>query len=496
MRYLAGYGSGVAFGVHINNSLNMARGIVERVFYVVRDGRLTLPPRPAKGAFSRLSGVRQRLIRRTYPTPVVAQDDYPALYTGRKRAVYERARDSLTTRPVHPRDAWVSTFVKAEKINLDKKPDPAPRVIQPSSPRYNLALGCYLKPFEKEMCRAFAREFGYDVIVKGFNADKVGDIIATHWGSFNDPVAVGLDASRFDQHVSIDALRFEHGYYNAVFRSPELKRLLGWQLRPVGIGRTTDGKVIRYETEGCRISGVINTGMGNCFIMSCCVLAYFDHAGLTARLVNNGDDCVVICERSDLRRLDNIDQWFLELGFTLTREPVVDVLEKVEFCQCQPVHLATGWRMVRNPFTAMSKDCVALVSWDTPVAFGYWAQAISSCGLSLTSGVPVWEAWYTGLSRLAGAASEGVGELVRDSGLGYMARGVAECVVDDRARVSFWRAFGITPDQQVALEHEYLEPMSLADPTPMTASPNATALDIQNNPIALWRATHAARARP
>lgn len=488
VRYLAGFGTGAHYGVHTATLKNLARGIVERVFYVQRGESLTRAPQPLPGVFTRLKQVRNSLLKAVRPTPIVDREDYPGLYAGRKRGIYERALASLTVRAVQAKDAWVNTFVKAEKVNLSKKGDPAPRVIQPRSPRYNLEVGRYLKLFERELCHGFERVFGYPVIVKGMNAHEVGGQLAANWHAFTRPVAVGLDASRFDQHVSRDALKWEHSVYNAVFRSPELARLLRWQLDNRGIART-DGHRVDYSISGCRMSGDINTGMGNCLIMSSIVIAYCQQAGIPFRLANNGDDCVVFCESRDLHRLDAIDRWFLDFGFTLTREEPVYVLEQVEFCQAHPVLCSTGWRMVRDPRTAMSKDCVSLLGWDTPEAFSQWATAIGTCGLSLTRGVPVWEAWYARLCRLGeGHSTLGAEERVWDSGLGYMARGVPVGVVDAAARVSFWRAFGILPDLQVALEAEYSETAELSSPSPMTFS-ESSAIDRRENPLALWLAS-------
>lgn len=478
--------------MHDSTLVNLARGVVERVFYVRRGECLAQAPQPIKGVFSRLHSVRKRLFGVLRSTPIVPREDYPGLYTGRKQGIYERALESLMVRAILPRDSWVSTFVKAEKINFDVKGDPAPRVIQPRSPRYNLEVGRYLKLFERELCDGFKRVFGYAVVLKGMNASAVGSALAEHWDQFRRPVAVGLDASRFDQHVSVDALRFEHSVYNGVFRSPELARLLRWQLQNRGIARV-EGHRVDYTVEGRRMSGDINTGMGNCLLMSCMVIAYCEHVGLRFRLANNGDDCVLFLEAEDLCRLDGIDQWMLDFGFTLTREEPVYVLEQVEFCQAHPVHCANGWRMVRNPLVAMSKDCVSLVGWDNESAFAQWAHSIGSCGLSLTRGVPVWEAWYDRLVRIGRVPSTGVEERIWDSGLGYMARGVAACEVDDRARYSFYRAFGILPDMQAALEAEYSMPVTVCEPTPMTF-PDVRAIDLSENPLATWLV--ATRATP
>lgn len=483
MRIMAGLGAGVNYGVHANNVTNLARGITERVLYVQSGEGLSKPPQPLVGVFRRLDNLRGRLVKRMPPTPIVPVDEYPLLYSGRKRAIYQRAVDSLQLRGVSKADSYVSTFLKAEKINFSAKVDPAPRVIQPRSPRYNVMVGRYLKLYEKQVFAGFQREFRYPVVLKGLNAQEVGGWMHNHWSAFDCPAAVGLDASRFDQHVSRAALEFEHSFYNAAFQSKELAGLLRWQLRNRGIARVP-GWRLDYTTDGCRMSGDINTSLGNCIIMSCIVIGYCEQAGIKYRLANNGDDCVVFLERTDVPKLAGIDRWFLDFGFKLTREEPVYTLEQVVFCQAQPVFTSTGWRMVRDPRTAMSKDCVSLVGWSTEAEIRAWAKAIATCGLSLTRGVPVWEAWYTQLDRLGGAeVPMGVQERVNDCGMYYMSRGVVGGVVSDESRVSFWRAFGILPDTQVALEEYYYEHTVMMPCTPMR-SDDILSLDLTTNPLA------------
>lgn len=452
VRILDGFGSGARFGVHNSSVNNLVRGVAERVLYVSVDGGLRPCPKPKANVFDRLSGFRTSLLNSLSPTTVVPRHDYSSLYDGRKKSVYHRAYESLVVRPIRRSDAYCSTFVKAEKINFSAKGDPAPRVIQPRSPRYNLEVGRYLKCFEKELSRGFKRLVGYNVILKGCNADGVAACIHSNWKNYKAPVAVGLDASRFDQHVSVEALQYEHSIYNGVFRSKELRKLLEWQLKNKGFGRV--GKtLVKYDVEGCRMSGDINTGMGNCLIMSSLVLNYFSEVGLDARLSNNGDDCVVICEKSDLYKLDGIGAYFLEFGFNLKRETPVHSLERIEFCQTQPVLVEDAYRMVRNPWIAMSKDCVSLLGWSTHNEFNTWRDAIGQCGLELTRGVPVWESFYRAI-RNEGTRQGGV-DRIYDSGLGYMARGVRSAVITDESRVSFWRAFGILPDLQMAMEEQW-----------------------------------------
>lgn len=483
---MAGIGAGVDYGVHSDTLLNLTRGIVERVLNVVRDGELCVVPRPVSGVFKRLSGFRTALVRRTPSTPVVSREDYPLLYTGRKRVLYQRAYDSLISEAVSRRDARVKTFVKAEKINFSAKVDPAPRVIQPRDPRYNLEVGRYLKKAELALFQGVAKLFGYKAVVKGLNADEVGELLCEHWRHFRRPVAVGLDASRFDQHVSKEALLWEHSVYNMMFRSPELARLLKWQLLNRGVA-WVEGHKVSYEVEGKRMSGDINTGLGNCLLMVAIVHAYLEHKGLHARLVNNGDDCVIICEQESLAGLGDIGAWFLDFGFTLQIEDPVYILEKVVFCQSQPVKVAGHYRMVRDPRVAQSKDAVSLQGWDSALSVSYWCHAIGSCGVALTRGVPVWEAWYNMLLRHGTKPSEGYTDAVGVSGMWYMARGVRDAECDDEARYSFYRAFDITPDEQLAFEAVYATQKLHLD-TPMMF-PDINQFDRDNNPLAQWSAS-------
>lgn len=480
VRYLGGFGSGITYGVHSMGIKNLVRGIVERVLYVRNGERLSQPPRPKTGVFQRLASIRSRLLRKVPCTPIVALDEYPELYVGRKRRVYQAAVDSLKLRGLTVRDAIVSAFVKAEKVNFSAKVDPCPRVIQPRSSRYIAELGCYLKKFEKALFAGFQRVWGYPVVLKGMNAQEVGGWLAKHWGCFRRPVGVGLDASRFDQHVSADALRWEHSVYVSAFGGDKrLKELLSWQINNRGVGRA-EGQRVDYSVHGCRMSGDINTGMGNCLIMSSIVIAYCEQAGIEFRLANNGDDCVLFVDQSDLYKLDKLEAWFLDFGFSLTREAPVFELEHVEFCQTQPVLCGNGWRMVRNPFTAMSKDCVSLQSWDTELAMRYWLTSIGKCGLALTAGVPVWSAWYARLLRMGGEFATGVDERVHECGMSYMARGVEACDITEESRYSFFKAYGILPDVQVALEAEYNEPILMDySPTPV-GNTHPNAIDKEN----------------
>jgi hypothetical protein len=451
----------VRYGVHRSCVKNLLRGLTERVFAVERNGKLAKPPTAKPGAFQRLDWIAKRVGCGIRHVPIEARA-FAALYTGKRRTVYDKAVDSLELTSVCQDDSELKTFVKCEKINFTEKPDPAPRVIQPRHPRYNVEVGRFLKTLEGRLMKRvgkLVRKQGKGVgpaVAKGLNASDLGALIAAKWDSFADPVAVGCDASRFDQHVGVQALEWEHSVYlNAVdpAHRPELARLLKWQLLNKGIAFADDG-VIKYSVSGNRMSGDMNTGMGNCLIMCGMVIGYFDSINLCRYdLINNGDDCVIIVERSDLQKIDGFVSYCLDLGFTMVMEAPVYELEKIEFCQMKPVATETSYKMVRNHLTVFSKDCVTTHNLADKGTYSAYCHAIGRCGLALAGDIPCQGAFYNALAGVGKPTKLKVGD-----GLGWWSKGmdsggyVVPCV---RSRVSYWKAFGVTPDEQLAIERHY-----------------------------------------
>lgn len=236
--------------MHNNNLANLRRGLVERVFNVEKNGQLEPVAVPEAGVYHQYLGkITRRLLQYIPFSSRCPLEEFPLLYTGRKRTIYQNAVDSLIEKPLTRKDGYLSTFLKAEKINFTAKPDPAPRVIQPRLPRYNVVVGRYLKPLEHKIYRALAQMHGSTVVAKGLTIDQTGRLIASKWGQFSSPVAIGIDASRFDQHVSAQALKWEHSIYNKIFESDELAEALKWQIDNVGFARCKDG-CIKYKKEG------------------------------------------------------------------------------------------------------------------------------------------------------------------------------------------------------------------------------------------------------
>nr|UVK78454.1 MAG: RNA-dependent RNA polymerase [Pastinaca umbravirus 1] len=434
------------YGVHNNSLKNLVRGINERVFFI--DNKGTKPVKPEGNAFASIDDDLKAF--RVVPWTM---EQVAASYTGSQRTRYENAMRSIYEKPFNKEDARVATFIKAEKINFTAKPDPAPRVIQPRDPRFNICFAKFIKPLEPMLYKALGRLYKHPCIAKGFNAFQTGEIIANKWKSFNHPVCVGLDASRFDQHVSVAALKFTHKIYKRFVRDPEFDRLLQLMYTNKGRGTAKDG-IVKYKVTGCRMSGDMDTALGNCVLMVMMTRALCKSLSIPHELMDNGDDCIVIFEQEHLAKFQSaVKPYFKKLGFTMKVEDPVFKLEHIEFCQTQPVFDGTQWRMVRQ-ITSIAKDLCSVISWDQ---LPLWWDAIGTCGLALAGGIPVFNSFYKWLCRIGKRGSSVDKHPLFKCGMVYLSLGMdsSKKVITPEGRLSFASAFGISPEMQMALENVY-----------------------------------------
>lgn len=440
------------FSVHNNSLNNLVRGINERVFYT--DNKRTLPQRPRDSAFLELKSF-DRAFRSSYMRPWTLEE-FVESYTGRQYNRYKQAADSLAAKPLSRDDATVATFIKCEKINFLAKTDPAPRIIQPRDPRFNAAIGVYIKPMEKKIYKNLGKLYRHPCVAKGFDVFQTGDIMASKWSMFEQPCAISLDASRFDQHVSVAALEWTHATYLKYNDDAEFKAMLQMMLRNKGRGLCADGRV-DYVVDGCRMSGDMDTALGNCLLMVAMTYSYCKSLGIVHEVMDNGDDIVVIMDQSNERVFrDHVKKFYADLGFTMKVEPTVYVLEEIEFCQMHPVFDGVQWRMVRNPI-CLAKDLVCTTG-QTQV--DDWLEAIGLGGISLASGLPIYQSFYVMLAKFGRKRKKSKIEkwhLYAGSGFARLA-GLTKrepAYISTEARCSFEKAFGLNFSKQEALEDMY-----------------------------------------
>lgn len=337
------------------------------------------------------------LVRSFDPLPrePIGRYAFARRYVGRKRARYVRAAQSLRVSHLTAEDSRIDGFTKVENTDGSTK-DPVPRLISTRNPRYGLELGRYLCVVEKDVFRAVAALYhqlgttrtDLPQTMKGYNLDERGRIARQKWDSFSDPVAVTLDGNRFDQHVSADALRWEHSVYDAVFEDDYLRWLLRLQLVNNGRARCRDGSVIKWRVNGVRQSGDMNTSLGNCMLMSVITLEICHNLGISVELLNDGDDTTVIMDRSALAEFSaGLHERYLEYGFSVRVEQTVQDFERIVFCQFSPVLLPGGWRFVRDPAVHATKVASGVGNWARADSIPrlLWAQGMCGAHVFLAS---------------------------------------------------------------------------------------------------------------
>lgn len=445
-------GRGVIW-THSNDVGNVVHSVHERVLGRTVGDTWERTIKPERGAF-RTEGMEafgRELQRKlgSHSLPV-STGEFLGHYRGQKRRRYEAAARSLESKPVCRSDSYPSVFIKAEKWREDKPG----RLISARSPRYNLVVGKYLLPAEPRVYKAIDGVWGAATIMKGYTPERRAAVVEHHWGSFSDPVAVGLDFSKFDAHISEDALRYEHAVYLGMYGgSQELQQLLSWQLNTTCYANVRDGTV-KYKVSGGRMSGDMNTAMGNCILSASLLWAYCREQGITARAVVDGDDSVAFMERRDLQNfLQGIEGWMTKRGFRLVMEEPVYALSRVEFCQCRYV-ATTPSTMVRNPLKAITQDHAWIE--DRSITMPEVLAATGLGGLSLYGNVPVLGAYYDMLARCTRPSKKTLARLdFRSSWLRDATFTGAYAEPSEASRYAMWESWGISPGEQRALERDF-----------------------------------------
>lgn len=373
-----------------------------------------------------------------------------AHYSGAKLQKYTRAWERSQGRGYQDGDSRVRMFLKADKYvvrPLEDAPTKAPRCIQYRSPEYCIRLARYLFPIEEALYQA-EDELGCRIFAKGRNSHQRAADLVDKAEKFLHPVFFCLDHSAWDAHVSVRHLQAEHSLYKKIFPDPLLARLLKAQLR----NRGSTAKGTRFYTPGTRMSGDMNTGLGNSLLNAAILRLWLKDSGVRGSVYVDGDDSVVVVDAADCSRLKPVKEWMATMGMETKLEIAWD-LESCEFCQCRPVWDGVGWRMVRNPVRVLERIGWSVQPNSSAKFCARLIRTIGECELALSMGVPV-------LQVLA--------EVVRDAGSGalwsgyegwYQARlerykpgRAVPKEITQEARLSFEAAWGWSVSEQLAAE--------------------------------------------
>ncbi len=472
-----------------NDIKSVSHAILERVFFVKSGGGFQRAPKPAD--YYRRQGdddpelmgskhVEMKLQRFSREMEILAESSdkvspittkqFVDSYGGAKHRAYAAAGLSLEEQPLTTRDFKVKTFTKDDY----RKPGAAPRAIQPRSPRFNVQLGRYVKPLEHTIFESIDKIFDPSgvsrTVAKGMNMNERGARVKEMWDKYENPVAVGLDASRFDQHINLDLLDFEHKIYQmwCVKKGidiPSLKYLLKQQRVNRGTYRSPEGRV-DYKVFGCRMSGDMNTSLGNVTIMCGLMYAYFEEKKLLGKisLLNDGDDCVIIMDKRNLAWFQkDMEDWFLRVGITMCYDGIYTALEAVEFCQAHPVFdEEVGYRLVPRPTKRLYSDLVTTKKIGSKKVYKKWLGAVAGCGQAMSSGLPIFQSFYHWVGRGATPYIPEQGSVYHKYRQELTDRMIPRTREPSMAeRISFYFAFDVTPDEQKMVENYYSQ---LPDP--------------------------------
>jgi len=427
-------------------------------------GRVLSPvPAPTQRGLVSLRGRCKRLghwLRAHCAGVPLPLEEVVRAYSGAKRTRYERAESSLKVEPIAKRDAGVVAFVKAEKRPYGDQKDP--RIIQMRSPRYTLVLASHVKPMEQALkaykgCTRVPHRSR--VIAKGLTTWEHAELIKVKWSQFKEPVCLSLDAKRFDKHVDVEVLKCEHLTWCTADRSPELARLLSWQLKNRGKTRSN----IRYTVTGNRMSGDFNTGCGNCVIMSSMIEAIMLPKHIPFDYLVNSDDALVFVEAADVPRVvAGLAQEFLDFGQEITAEAPATRLEDVLHCQHKPLAIGNRLRMVRDYRKVISQAFVNVKHYHEPRGGMRVLKSVAQCELTLSAGVPVLQPFFQHILGLLRDFS--FAKLDERDNLVYRVhqevqgdawmRAVGSAIMPE-TRASFAETFGILPDKQLEMEEAF-----------------------------------------
>lgn len=442
--------------VHYDCAHNQIRSLVGRVAGVV--------PHPTTDGL-KLLRLAAKILRVSIP-PTTANDlcDMPLRYSGNKRLRYQDACDKVTMCGVSKKDATIKMFVKPERFNPEAKRNPDPRAIQFRNPKYCVALAQFLHPIEHHIYELSCASNGVPRsrnVAKGLNSCSRAQLLIEKTANFSDPIYLGLDAARFDKHVSKEKLEIEHSVYTYSNPDPHFRQLLSWQL----VNKCFSNLGLVYKVRGRRMSGDMNTAAGNCLLMLIMLIAIFT---IVLRVkwdcLDDGDDVVVIIERRDVKLvLSRLADLFLSFGMEIKLESMCDDIHQVVFCQSSIVEYRTGkFKFVRDWRKVISNALCGVSHWTNDTYRRRVLQAIGTCELVLNLSVPILQSFALAILRnVSGGkavdlslAPEG---LQRRTYRDLKALGIAPNLIEaqpihDCGRASFATAYGVSIEDQLAIE--------------------------------------------
>lgn len=388
----------------------------------------------------------------------------PIRYSGQKRLRYQDACDKVTMAGVTKKDATIKMFVKPERFNPEAKRNPDPRAIQFRNPKYCVALAQFLHPIEHyiyELSCASNKVAPSRNVAKGLNSVARAELLVDKASAFRNPLFLGLDAARFDKHVSLELLQIEHSVYMKSNPDPFFRTLLSWQL----VNKCFSNLGLVYKVRGRRMSGDMNTAVGNCLLMLIMLVAIFTISlDIKWDCLDDGDDVVVIIESEDLNRVMSVlSSMFLSFGMEIKIETVSSDIHQVVFCQSSMIeYLPNRYKFVRDWRKVISNALCGVSHWTNDTYRIRVLQAIGTCELVLNLHIPILQEFAVAILRNVSRGKAVDLSLAPDGlqrrtyrdlkALGVDANNIQPQRIPDCARESFATAYGVSIEEQLRIE--------------------------------------------
>jgi len=405
--------------------------------------------------------INENLITKTFAFPNLQPYTRPEVirdYNGAWRTKYQMAYLTYKDRGLQRSDGYVNMFCK-DDLEMGR-PSKAPRAIQFRNPVFALEQARFTKPVEKWF---YALKDEYDTKIVGKSDPfTIAEELCQKANKFANPCFLLLDASKFDTCVSKQWIEYCRDVYCKLFHKKYHRKIrMLWNQTIVNRGFTRQG--VRYKTYGTRMSGDMDTGLGNSIIMWTMLKSFLLHNQVKGSILVNGDDSVVVIERTHLCRVSDMS-FFKELGFNMKFE-VAHNIDEVEFCQARIIETDYGVTMARNPARVMGRTsfrttragkgeqrafintlglCERAASWGVPIASAMASKMIEEAGTNRKIYINPWlEKHYAEMQKWWKTGDPSISL---------------------QTRCNFERVWGITVEEQLRIENS-IRVKILAKPT-------------------------------
>lgn len=393
----------------------------------------------------------------------------------KKRELYT---DGLQIKLDLKQHARINGFLKCENVpykpSTDSKIGDKPRMIMARHPVFLSHLLTAMKPLEHAFYhgRWLFNRYQKHTCAKSMDPLKRMVVLMEMVKSLESPVVVGLDGSAFDAHVTPGALKAEWKFYGKVWkgagynpaRIKELMRMGKAQLRNKAFIRTDDG-IVKATVLGNRMSGDLNTGLGNSVLQSAFIAAAMKKCGVPEkhwRMLVDGDDAVLMMSgeyKWVAAQLPAIFESFSqEVKVDYVEDITPETMEKIEFCQSRPVKVGDTWRLIRSPYKVYNGYKMVNLWYRTQKEVRQFMSTVAPAELIMAAGIPVHQALFKCMHRISG--DEKPAEVIsRRFWLRQCLR--VEALIPHTEHIalstrrSYGLAFGVSIAQQLMIESQF-----------------------------------------